>query len=128
MAKLLTFKMSYFDRTPIGATVTRVISDLEAITEVFSSGMMTILGDLITLLVVITTMCFMNFQLTLMVLIPIPILIIATRVFARVVRGTLQDEQKQVTRLNTFVQERLTGMSLVRMFNREKVEFEAFKE
>lgn len=128
MAKLLTFRMSYFDKTPIGALVTRVVSDLEAITEVFSAGLMAIIGDLITLIAVITVMCFIDFQLTLIILLPIPILIIATRIFARVVRGTLQEEQKQVTRLNNFVQERLTGMSLVRMFNREKVEFDSFKE
>ncbi|MFT5778011.1 MAG: ATP-binding cassette subfamily B multidrug efflux pump [Crocinitomicaceae bacterium] len=127
MAKILTFRMHYFDRTPIGALVTRVVSDMEAITEVFSSGLMAILGDLLSLFVVIGIMFFVNWELTLMCLVPIPILIIATRIFARVIRRTLQQEREAVTKLNTFVQERLTGMLLVQLFNREKQESESFE-
>lgn len=124
--KILTFPMRYFDRTPIGALVTRVVSDLEAITETFSSGLMAIAGDLLSLVVAITFMFVVNWELALMTLIPIPLLIIATRIFARVIRGTLQMERDAVTRLNTFVQERLTGMSLVQLFNREKEEYTQF--
>ncbi|MFT5858776.1 MAG: ATP-binding cassette subfamily B multidrug efflux pump [Flavobacteriaceae bacterium] len=128
MAKILTFKLKYFDRTPIGALVTRVVPDLEAITEVFSAGFMAIMGDLLALVVVIGIMFSVNWQLSLMVLIPIPILIIATRIFARVIRKTLQQESKAITRLNTFVQERLSGMSLVQLFNRQKQEYKEFKK
>lgn len=127
MKHLLSFRMKYFDQTPIGALVTRLVSDLEAITEVFSSGMMSILGDLISLLGVIALMFAMNWQLSLLTLIPIPLLLFATRIFARAVRKSLQMEREQVTRLNTFVQERLTGMSLVQMFNRQDREYAQFE-
>lgn len=128
MSRMLSFRMQYFDRTPIGALVTRVVSDLEAITEVFSSGMMTIAGDLISLLVVISLMFWSSWQLSLMTLIPIPLLLIATRMFARYIRKSFQMERDQVTRLGTFVQERITGISLVQLFNRQEEEFDAFKE
>lgn len=123
-----TFKMKYFDKTPIGTLVTRVISDIGAISEVFSSGLVDILGDLMTLVVVIIMMFIVNWQLTLLTLIPIPLLLIATRIFAKAMRSSFQQEGIQVNRLNTFVQERITGMSIVQLFNREKKEQEAFED
>lgn len=128
MKHVVSFRVQFFDRTPIGTLVTRLISDLEAITDVFSSGMMNIAGDLLMLVVVIVMMFLTNWQLSIMVLVPIPLLIIATRVFARIVRKTFQQEREQVNRLNNFVQERLTGMSLVQLFNRQKEEYDRFKE
>ena len=127
-AHLSTFKMRYFDNTPIGTLVTRVISDIGAISEVFSAGLIDILGDLLMLIVVIGFMFFVNWQLTLMVLIPIPLLLIATKIFAKAMRKSFQQEGIQVNRLNTFVQERITGMSIVQLFNREKKEEKAFEE
>jgi ATP-binding cassette subfamily B protein len=125
---MLSFRVRYFDKTPLGALVTRVVADLEAITEVFSSGLMDIAGDLLALIVIVFLMFSMNWELSLMTIIPIPLLIFATRVFARAMRNSFQQERLQVTRLNTFVQERLTGMSIVQLFNREKKEFEQFEE
>ncbi len=125
---LLSFRMRYFDKTPIGALVTRVVSDLEAITEVFSSGLMEIAGDLFSLIVIVSIMFVMNWQLSLMTILPIPLLIFATRIFARAMRDSFQLERTQVTKLNTFIQERLTGMSIVQLFNRQKVEYEQFVE
>jgi len=125
---ILTFKMRYFDKTPIGVLVTRVVSDLEAITEVFSAGLMDIAGDLLSLLIVLTWMFFINWELALMVIIPIPLLVIATRIFARAMRNSFQHERHQVARLNTFVQERITGISIVQLFNRQKQEFNNFQE
>ena len=125
---LVTFRMKYFDKTPIGNLVTRLVSDIEAISEVFSSGLIDVLGDLLMLTVVITLMFFTNWQLSLMVLIPIPLLLIATRIFAKAMRRAFQQERVQVTKLNTFVQEHITGMSIVQLFNREKKEYAAFKE
>ncbi len=125
---ILSFRMKYFDQTPVGALVTRVVSDLEAVTEVFSSGLMEIAGDLISLIFVLTLMFTTNWELSLMTLVPIPILIFATRIFAKAMRSSFQLERQQVTRLNTFVQERLTGMSLVQLFNRQTKEFEQFQE
>ena len=125
---LTSFRMKYFDETPVGATVTRVVSDLEAITEVFSAGVMDISGDLISLFFILTLMIATDWQLTLMTLIPIPLLIIATRIFAKAMHSSFQLERKQVTKLNTFVQEQLTGMAVVQLFNRKKQEFENFQE
>lgn len=124
---IITFRMRYFDKTPIGNLVTRLVSDIEAISEVFSSGLIDILGDLLMLIVVVVMMTVTNWQLSLMTLIPIPLLLIATRVFARAMRNSFQSERLQVTRLNTFVQEHITGMSIVQLFNREKQEQREFE-
>ncbi len=125
---IMTFRMRYFDQTPVGALITRVVSDLEAITEVFASGLMEIAGDLISLIFVLILMFSTNWELSLMTLIPIPLLIFATRIFAKAMRSSFQLEREQVNKLNTFVQERLTGMSLVQLFNRQDKEFEQFQE
>ncbi|MBL1281194.1 MAG: ABC transporter ATP-binding protein [Fluviicola sp.] len=128
MKHILTFRIQYFDKTPVGTMITRLVSDLEAITQVFSSGMIAIAGELIALTVSISLMFYTNWQLTLLVLIPIPILIFSTRVFARVLRKSYQQEADQVNKLNVFVQERITGMSLVQLFNRQEKEYEQFQE
>jgi len=120
--------MQYFDKTPIGALVTRVVSDMEAISEVFSAGLIDILGDLISLIAVVSLMFAINWKLSLLALIPIPFLLIATKIFAKAMQKSFQQERLQVTRLNTFVQERLTGMAIVQLFSREKQEFESFQE
>ena len=125
---LLYFRMRYFDQTPVGSLVTRVVSDIEAITEVFSSGLMDILGDMIVLVAVLFWMFSTNWQLALMTIVPIPLLIVATRIFARSMRKSFQLERTQVNKLNTFVQERLTGMSIVQLFNREQREYASFVE
>ncbi|MEY3437499.1 MAG: hypothetical protein RL265_84 [Bacteroidota bacterium] len=125
---VLSFRMRYFDSTPVGALVTRVVSDLEAVTEVFSSGLIDIAGDLISLVFVISLMFFVDWELSLMTILPIPLLIFATRIFARAMRNSFQLERQQVTRLNTFVQERITGISIVQLFNRQKQEYKNFEE
>ncbi|MBN9292543.1 MAG: ABC transporter ATP-binding protein [Flavobacteriia bacterium] len=126
-AHLIKFKSQFFDKTPIGNLVTRLVSDIEAISDVFSSGLIDIVGDLLLLIVVIILMFISNWQLSLLSLIPIPLLLIATRVFARAMRRSFQQERQQVTRLNTFIQEHLSGMSIVQLFNREKQEYDKFK-
>lgn len=125
---ILTFRIKYFDKTPVGTLITRVVSDLEAITEVFSSGMIAIAGELLMLVVTILMMFYVNWVLAVLVLIPIPLLIYATSWFARVIRKSYQSEAIQVNKLNVFVQERITGMSLVQLFSRQEQEFEQFKE
>ncbi|MFM2037954.1 MAG: hypothetical protein RL432_893 [Bacteroidota bacterium] len=125
--KILRFKAAYFDSTPVGISVTRIVSDVEAISEVFSSGLMEILGDLVTLIVILGFMVYVDWQLTLLALIPIPILIIATRIFAKAMKKSFQMERTQVSRLNTYVQEHLMGIGLIQLFNREEktgIEFE----
>lgn len=118
----MQLRVAYFDKNPVGAMVTRVVSDMEAITEVFSSGMMDIAADLLSLVLIITFMFLTDWQLALMTLLPVPILIFATRIFARAMKSSFQQERQAVTKLNTFVQERLTGMSLVQLFNRQEQE------
>lgn len=125
---ILTFRMKYFDKNSIGGLVTRLVSDLEAIAEVFSAGLMNIAGDLLMLFITIGMMFYMNWELTFYVLIPIPILLIATRIFARAMRKSFQLESTQVGKLNSFVQERLTGINLVQLFNRQKKEYNNFTE
>ena len=128
MAKILTFRMSYFDRTPIGELVTRLVSDLQAITEVFSAGLMSGLGDILAVVIAIGGMFWYDWELALLTLIPIPVLLIATRIFARALRKSMKMEREAVNNLNTFVQERLTGMSLVQLFSRQTREYESFQE
>ena len=126
--KIVSFRIRFFDKTPIGALVTRVVSDLEAITDVFSSGIIEITGNIISLVFILTLMFSTNWELSLMTLIPIPILIITTKIFAKAMKKSFQLERKQVTKLNTFVQERLNGMGLVQIFNRQEKEFENFEK
>lgn len=126
--RISSFRMKFFDKHPIGNIVTRLISDLEAITEVFSSGLMSILGDLLMLIVTIFMMFYTDWELSFYVLLPIPLLIIGTRIFARAMRKSFQQESQQVSKLNAFVQERITGMNLVQLFNRQKQEYKAFQE
>ncbi|MCR9172219.1 MAG: ABC transporter ATP-binding protein/permease [bacterium] len=128
MKHIMTFNIRYFDRTPVGTHVTRLVSDLEAITDVFSAGMMAIIGDLLMLFIIVFMMFYTSWSLALLTLLPIPILIIATRIFARAVRKSFEQEREQVNRLNNFVNERLTGMNIVQLFNRQKQEYNNFVE
>ncbi len=124
----LRLRMSYFDKNPVGAMVTRVVSDMEAITEVFSSGIMEIISDLFSLVFILFLMFMNNWELAWMTLVPIPFLLLATRIFARSMKDSFQKERVAVTRLNTFVQERLSGMSVVQLFNREREEYKRFEK
>ncbi len=121
-----SFRLKYFDITPNGTIVTRLVSDIEAIAEVFSIGLITMFGDIIRLSIVITLMFSVSWQLSLLTLVPIPLLIIATRIFARAMKKAFQKERLQVNKLNTFVQEHISGMFIVQLFNRQKIESEKF--
>lgn len=125
--KVLSFKTRYFDKTPVGSLVTRVVSDVESISEVFSAGLMEIFGDLLSLIAILGFMFWVDWRLSLLTLIPIPILIFATRIFAKAMKKSFQSERTQVSRLNTFVQEHLMGMSLIQLFAHEEKEAMAFK-
>lgn len=125
---MVGFKMKYFDKTPIGTIVTRSVSDIEAVSEVFSQGLINIIGDLLSLTAILGFMIYMDATLTLLVLIPIPLLLIATRIFAKAMKSAFQKERVAVNRLNTFVQERLTGMAILQMFSREKIENKKFDD
>ncbi|MBK9285589.1 MAG: ABC transporter ATP-binding protein [Sphingobacteriaceae bacterium] len=125
---LISLKNAYFDNTPVGMLVTRSISDIESLSEVFSQGFIMILGDLLMLIIFIAAMFWSNWVLALMALSTIPLLFIATALFKRGIKKTFTMVRNAVSDLNTFAQERITGMKLVQLFNREKEEFENFKE
>lgn len=125
--KVLSFKTRYFDKTPVGSLVTRVVSDVESISEVFSAGLMEIFGDLLSLIAILGFMFWVDWRLSFLTLIPIPILLFATRIFAKAMKKSFQSERTQVSRLNTFVQEHLMGMNLIQLFAHEEKEALAFK-
>jgi ATP-binding cassette subfamily B multidrug efflux pump len=122
------FRLNYFDRTPLGTLVTRIVSDIEAIADIFSQGFIVILGDLMTLIVFLGTMLYVSWQVALVVMISIPLLLFATYVFKNAIKATFQDVRTQVARLNAFVQEHITGMKIVQIFNREETEMKKFRE
>ncbi len=121
-------RLKYYDNTPIGTLVTRAVSDTEVIADMFSDGLISIIGDLLKLFVILGVMLFLNYRLTLIVLIPIPVLLFATYIFKKSVAASFQDVRTQVARLNAFVQEHITGMNIVQIFNREKAEMNKFDE
>ena len=125
---ILQFKMSYFDTTSVGRLVTRVVSDIETIASSFSQGLFMIISDVLQMLVVIVAMLFINWQLALIALAVLPILIYATKLFQIAIKSTFQEVRTQVANLNGFVQERVTGMNIVQLFSREKIEYEKFMD
>ncbi|CAM3499205.1 ABC transporter ATP-binding protein [Flavobacterium gelidilacus] len=124
---IASFKMKYFDNEPVGKLVTRSVSDIESIASIFSQGLFMIVSDILKMIVILGIMIYMNWKLTLIVLLAMPILIIATNIFQKKMRVAFNEVRTQVSNLNTFVQERLTGMKIVQLFNREDIEFEKFK-
>jgi subfamily B ATP-binding cassette protein MsbA len=125
---ILQFKMSYFDKNSVGKLVTRVVSDIETIAAFFSNGVFTILSDILKMVAVTAVMLILNWKLALITLSILPILIYATKLFQVAIKATFQEVRNQVSNLNSFVQERVTGMKIVQLFNREKIEYENFKE
>jgi ATP-binding cassette subfamily B protein len=125
---ILNFRSKYFDTTPIGMLVTRSISDVEALADVFSQGFIVIAGDVLMLVVFVVTMLYINWQFALIVLTTVPLLLIATKFFQRGVKLTFGEVRNAVASLNTFVQEHIQGMKIVQVFNREEKEFEKFQE
>lgn len=126
--KILDFKMAYFDTNSVGKLVTRVVSDIETISNFFTQGVFMIVSDLLKMLVVIVIMLVLNWQLACIVLIILPILIYATKIFQQAIKATFQEVRNQVANLNGFVQERVTGIKIVQLFNREKIEYANFME
>ncbi|GAK94977.1 ABC transporter [Nonlabens ulvanivorans] len=125
---MLSFKMKYFDKSAVGKLVTRAVSDIETIASIFSQGLFVIISDLLKMLVVLVFMGISSWQLTLVSLIVMPFILYATRVFQKAMKTAFEDVRNQVSNLNSFVQERVTGMKIVQIFNREKVEYNQFKE
>ncbi|WP_264558615.1 ABC transporter ATP-binding protein [Flavobacterium sp. N2270] len=125
---ITSFKMKYFDNEPVGKLVTRTVSDIESIASIFSQGLFMIVSDLLKMIVILGIMLYMNWKLTLIVLLAMPVLIYATNIFQKKMKVAFNEVRNEVSNLNTFIQERLTGMKIVQLFNREAIELEKFKE
>ncbi len=125
---MLSFRMKYYDNAPVGQLVTRSVSDIEAIARIFSQGLFMIISDLMKMLVVILFMFYMNWKLSWIVIVAMPILIFFTRIFQRKMQVAFEEVRTQISNMNTFVQERVTGMKIVQLFNRENIEANKFSE
>jgi ABC-type multidrug transport system fused ATPase/permease subunit len=125
---LLRFRMKYYDNAPVGQLVTRTVSDMESIAKIFSQGLFMISSDLMKMVVILVFMFFMNWKLTWIVIIAMPILVYITRIFQRKMQVGFEEVRAQIANMNTFVQERVTGMKIVQLFNREEIEAEKFSE
>ena len=125
---ILSLRMKYFDNTPIGTLVTRSVSDIETIADIFSQGLLVIIAELLKLVIVIIVMFYTDWRLTIIALSTIPVLLIATNWFKKNIKKSFQDVRTQVSNINSFVQEHLVGMNIVQIFNREEAEFKKFKE
>lgn len=125
---MLNFKKQYYDKSAVGRLVTRAVSDIETIASIFSQGLFMIISDLLKMLVVLGVMFFMSWKLTLLVLAVLPFILYATRVFQKKMKVAFEEVRTQVSNLNSFVQERITGMKIVQIFGREETEYERFKD
>jgi ATP-binding cassette subfamily B multidrug efflux pump len=124
---MMSFKMKYFDNEPVGKLVTRSVFDIESISKIFSQGLFMIISDLLKMVVVLLFMFYMNWKLTIIVMCAMPVLVYATRVFQKKMQVAFEEVRTQIANLNTFVQERVTGMKIVQLFSREDIEYEKFK-
>ncbi|APU68963.1 MAG: ABC transporter ATP-binding protein [Bacteroidota bacterium] len=125
---MLGFRMKYYDKSAVGRLVTRAVSDIETIASIFSQGLFMIISDLLKMLIVIGVMFYKSWELSLLVLTVLPFIVYATRVFQKKMKLAFEEVRTQVANLNTFVQERITGMKIVQLFTREKTEYERFKD
>lgn len=125
---LLRFKMKYFDNSSVGVLITRAVTDMERIADIFGQGLFMIFRDLLTMVVVFAVMVFINWKLSLIVLAMLPILMYATRLFQKYMKIAFEEVRNEVSNLNSFVQERLTGMKILQLFTREETEYKQFKE
>ena len=123
---IINFKMGYFDKSSVGRLVTRAVNDMETIASIFSQGLFMIFSDLLQMLVVIIVMLFLNWKLSLIVFIILPFILLATRKFQKSMKIAFKEVRSEVANLNSFVQERLTGMKIVQLFNREEIEYNKF--
>jgi ATP-binding cassette subfamily B protein len=125
---IVNLRLRFFDKTPIGRLVTRTISDVETLSDVFSEGLAAMIGDLLQIVFILAFMFYEDWRLSLLSLSTLPLLLISTYIFKEKIKVTFNDVRNAVSNLNTFVQEHITGMNIVQIFGSEKREFEKFKE
>ena len=125
---MLSFKLKYYDTSAVGKLTTRAVNDIETISSIFSQGLFMIISDLLKMFVIVGFMFYKSWELALIVLAILPIILYATRVFQKAMKVAFEDVRNQVSNLNSFVQERITGMKIVQIFTREETEYSQFKE
>ena len=125
---MIQFKMAYYDKSAVGRLVTRVVSDIETISGIFSQGLFMIIADLLKMIVVIVVMWTVSWKLSIIVFSVLPLILFATRQFQKAMKSAFDEVRTQVANLNSFVQERISGMSIVQLFGRESLESAAFKD
>ncbi len=126
--KIVRFKMSFFDKNAVGRLVTRTVNDIETIASIFSQGLFTIIADILKMITVLIVMTIISPELTLVVITIFPLLIFATRVFQKTMKIAFEKVRREVANLNSFVQERISGVKIVQIFNRENVEIDNFNQ
>jgi ATP-binding cassette, subfamily B, multidrug efflux pump len=124
---IMSLRLKYFDRTPIGILITRTVSDLETIADIFSEGLISILGDLLLLVAIIVLMLVKDWKLALITLIPMPLLMLSTYIFKEAIKTAFQEVRTQVAQLNAFLAEHISGISIIQYFSREEQEMRKFK-
>ena len=124
---ITSLRLKYFDRTPIGMLITRTVSDLETIADIFSEGLISIMGDLLVVIAIIGYMLFEDWKLALITMIPMPFLFASTYVFKEAIKSSFQEVRTQVAQLNTFLAEHISGISIIQYFAREDQEMQKFK-
>ena len=122
------FKMKYYDKSSVGILITRAVTDMERIADIFGQGLFMILSDLLKMLIVALVMITMNWELSLIVFISLPFILLATKIFQKYMKLAFDEVRNEVANLNSFVQERVTGINILQLFAREKIEFEKFKK
>jgi ATP-binding cassette, subfamily B, multidrug efflux pump len=127
-AHIVRLRLKFFDKTPVGALQTRTISDVETLNDVFSQGLVTILGEMLQLIAILGVMFYTDWKLSLVVLTTLPLMLVATYIFKEKVKASFQDVRKYVSELNSFLQEHISGMAIIQIFGREQTEEAKFKE
>ena len=122
------FKMRYYDKSSVGVMITRAVTDMERIADIFGQGLFMIISDLLKMILVASVMMYMNFEISLIVFISLPFILFATKIFQKYMKKAFDEVRNEVANLNSFVQERISGMSILQLFAREKIEYEKFKK
>ena len=125
--KILSFKMAYYDKSSVGVLITRTVTDMERIADIFGEGLFMIVSDILKMTVVAGIMIFMNWKLSLIVFTTLPLILFATKIFQKYMKMAFQEVRNEIANLNSFVQERVVGMKILQVFSREAIEMERFK-
>lgn len=125
---MLEFKMKYYDTSSVGVLITRAVTDMERIADIFGQGLFMIFRDILTMLVVFAAMVYLNFKLSLIIFIMLPVVLYATKLFQKYMKKAFEQVRTEVSNLNSFVQERVTGMKILQLFTREETEYKKFTE